>query len=210
MVADFVRNYLNRPRSFCITVVAAIFIVSQVTCYYVEAVENLWKASALLGLAYGCMFGLFPTICIEWFGLRMYHHTSRSLGVNADVHDAAHFSENWGFVSLSPMLGSNVFSLAFGRNLDAHAPHSAPAQSASPSALSERMADIARRAGLPSSTQCLEGRACYRDSLKLTIGACCVALLLAMYSGWRDRRRQVRVAFKVDDADVVWEEEEED
>ena len=72
MVADFVRNYFNRPRSFCITVVAAIFIISQVTCYYVQAVENLWKASALLGLAYGCMFGLFPTICIEWFGLRTY------------------------------------------------------------------------------------------------------------------------------------------
>ena len=104
------------------------------------------------------------------------------------------------------MLGSNVFSIAFGRNLDAHAPHNAP----TPSATAVRMADIARRAGLPSNTQCLEGRACYRDSLKLTIGACCVALLLAMYSGWRDRRRQVRVALKVDDADVVWEEEEED
>ena len=70
MIADFVRNYFDRPRSFCITVVAVIFIVSQVTCYYVDTVENLWKASALLGLAYGCMFGLFPTICIEWFGLR--------------------------------------------------------------------------------------------------------------------------------------------
>lgn len=101
------------------------------------------------------------------------------------------------------MLGSNVFSIAFGRNLDAHAPHNAP----TPSAVSSR---IVRRAGLPSNTQCLEGRACYRDSLKLTIGACCVALLLAMYSGWRDRRRQVRVALKVDDADVVWEEEEEE
>lgn len=115
----------------------------------------------------------------------------------------AHFSENWGFVSLSPMLGSNVFSLAFGRNLDAHAPHSA-------SAVSTRLAKLASRLGLPSSTQCLEGRECYRDSLKVTIGACCTALLLAMYSGWRDQRRQARAALRADDVDVVWEDEEEE
>ncbi|KAH9928843.1 major facilitator superfamily domain-containing protein [Fomitopsis serialis] len=193
MVADFVRNYLQRPRSFCITVVAAIFIVSQVTCYYVSTVENLWRASALLGLAYGCMFGLFPTICIEWFGL-------------------PHFSENWGFVSLAPMLGSNIFSLAFGRNLDAHAPHAPESSSAASSSPSPRgILDLARRAGLPGATQCLEGRACYRDSLKVTIAACFVALGLAMYSGWRDRRKQVRVALRVEGpgAEVVWEEEEE-
>ncbi|TFY63639.1 hypothetical protein EVJ58_g3140 [Rhodofomes roseus] len=195
MVADFVRNYLQRPRSFCITVVAAIFIVSQVTCYYVSAVENLWKASALLGLAYGCMFGLFPTICIEWFGL-------------------PHFSENWGFVSLAPMLGSNILSIAFGRNLDAHAPHSSessPALATPSTSAASGVLDLARRAGLPSSAQCLEGRACYRDSLKLTIGACCVAFALAMYSGWRDRTRQVRVALRVEGPadEVVWEEEEE-
>jgi len=193
MVADFVRNYLQRPRSFCITVVAAIFIVSQVTCYYVSTVENLWRASALLGLAYGCMFGLFPTICIEWFGL-------------------PHFSENWGFVSLAPMLGSNIFSLAFGRNLDAHAPHAPQSSLAASSSPPPRgILDLARRAGLQGATQCLEGRACYRDSLKVTIAACFVALGLAMYSGWRDRRKQVRVALRVEGpgAEVVWEEEEE-
>lgn len=34
----------------------------------------LWAASATLGLGYGGMFGLFPTIMIEWFGLGMYAH----------------------------------------------------------------------------------------------------------------------------------------
>ena len=32
-------------------------------------VADLWKASIALGLAYGGMYGLFPTIAIEWFGI---------------------------------------------------------------------------------------------------------------------------------------------
>ena len=34
-----------------------------------ESVKNLWIGSLMLGLAYGGMFGLFPVIAIEWFGL---------------------------------------------------------------------------------------------------------------------------------------------
>jgi len=195
MLADFTKSYLRLPRSFCITLVACVFIVSQVTCYYVEDVTNLWKASSLLGFAYGAMFGLFPTVIIEWFGL-------------------PHFSENWGFVSLSPVLGSNAFSIAFGRNLDAHAPPSseAPALNSTSYPVPEHVSSLSRRGGLPSATQCLEGRACYRDSLKLTIAACCIALGLAMYAGWRDHRRQDRIALKGMDAvpEIVLEEEEED
>ncbi|KZT13250.1 MFS general substrate transporter [Laetiporus sulphureus 93-53] len=180
VLADFTKSVLRLPRSFCMTLVATLFVTSQVICYHVESVGQLWRASALLGFAYGGMFGLFPTITIEWFGL-------------------PHFSENWGFVSLSPVLGSNVFSIAFGRNLDAHAPgHSTSVP--------------VPRAGLPSSTQCLEGRSCYTDSLKLTIGACSVALALALYAGWRDRRRQLRIAQQSAEAvpELVLEEDEED
>lgn len=35
-----------------------------------DEIEDLWKASLALGLAYGSMFGLFPTITFEWFGMR--------------------------------------------------------------------------------------------------------------------------------------------
>lgn len=70
MLADLMRSYVRLPRSFCIILVAVLFIISQVMCFAIEDVSNLWKASALLGLAYGGMFGLFPTITIEWFGLR--------------------------------------------------------------------------------------------------------------------------------------------
>lgn len=34
-----------------------------------DDVTVLWRASLALGLAYGGLFGLFPAIAIEWFGL---------------------------------------------------------------------------------------------------------------------------------------------
>ncbi|PIL36479.1 hypothetical protein GSI_00168 [Ganoderma sinense ZZ0214-1] len=189
IIADFTKGKLGLPRSFCIVLVATTFIVSQATCYAIVDIEHLWKASALLGLAYGGLFGLFPTLVIEWFGL-------------------AHFSENWGFVSLSPMLGGNVFSIAFGRNLDAHsddgpaANRTAPSLPSSLSSLSSSISSslsstlpktaIGARGGIPDPHHCVVGRECYADSLKMTIAACCVALALGVYAGWKDYRRQRR------------------
>lgn len=49
--------------------VSGLFIVSQVTVFHIDDVRDLWRGSALLGLAYGGLFGLFPTLVIEWFGL---------------------------------------------------------------------------------------------------------------------------------------------
>lgn len=67
--ADIAKNQIRVPRSYCICVVAAAFVLSQAAVTQIEGVEDLWHASALLGLAYGGVFGLFPTITIEWFGL---------------------------------------------------------------------------------------------------------------------------------------------
>ena len=77
MIADSTKNHLQLPRSLCISLVAFAFIISQVTVYSVENVSDLWKGSALLGLAYGGLFGLFPTITIEWFGLRESFYSIR-------------------------------------------------------------------------------------------------------------------------------------
>ena len=37
--------------------------------FYIDDVRDLWKASAMLGWAYGSLMGSFPTVTIEWFGL---------------------------------------------------------------------------------------------------------------------------------------------
>lgn len=69
VIADFTKGKLRLPRSYCMVIVATLFIISQVMTFSIESISNLWKASALLGFAYGGLFGLFPTLVIEWFGL---------------------------------------------------------------------------------------------------------------------------------------------
>ena len=35
-------------------------------------VSHLWITSTLMGLALGSLYSLFPTICVEWFGIGVY------------------------------------------------------------------------------------------------------------------------------------------
>ena len=47
-------------------------VLSYISCRYVFSVDDvahLRIASALLGLAYGSAFSLFPTVCLKWFGV---------------------------------------------------------------------------------------------------------------------------------------------
>ncbi|KAJ7916308.1 major facilitator superfamily domain-containing protein [Mycena leptocephala] len=140
LISDNIKNRFGFPRSYSLLIVSSLFFCSQLLAAQISEVTDLWKASALVGLAYGTIFGLFPTVCIEFFGL-------------------SHFSENWGYLSLSPMVGGNLFSIAFGRNLDAHEPGESTAAAA------------ARAAVRVAAHQCLEGRSCYRAR------------------GWRERQK---------------------
>jgi hypothetical protein len=94
------------------------------------------------------------------------------------------------------MVGGNIFSIAFGRNLDAHEPHDVVLEPET-ATLEGRMIRRTLRTlvkRLEPGGQCLVGRECYVESLYLTIGGCCVALLLSVWAGWRDKKskRDVR------------------
>lgn len=161
-------------------------MISQVAALNVTRIEDLWKASALLGLAHGSVFSLFPTICIEWFGMRAYLECSPSHPSDLLSSSTAHFSENWGFLSLAPVVGGNIFSIAFGRNLDAH---EGSEDLASRFPYDAQRLSTSWRRDLPSDRQCLKGRVCYMDTLYMTAGACFVALLLSVWAGARDRKK---------------------
>ncbi|KAH9007184.1 major facilitator superfamily domain-containing protein [Lactarius hatsudake] len=156
ITADTVKSRAHVPRSFCMPLVSTLFVFALLLLIVIDDVHHLWAASGFVGLAYGCWFGLLPTISIEWFGL-------------------THFSENWGIISVFPAIGGNLFSLAFGRNLDAHDPTTleiSPPTSGAPPSI--------------SAHQCLTGRECYVQSLYLNIFACMIALALSVWAGRRD------------------------
>ena len=135
---------------------------------------------------------------------------------------SVHFSENWGFISLAPMFAGNLFSLAFGRNLDREgergARDAAGASFAGASSTSmkplvrssmSRVGAIARAAAAlwrresdASSTitqpapaaapDCVAGRSCYVATLHLNAFCCFCAMLLSVYAVWRDERKRGR------------------
>ena len=94
----------------------------------------------------------------------------------------AHFSENWGFVAFSPLIGGNLFSLAFGRNIDKHTSTDSDVLDLPPTTS-------------PHTTvhaQCMDGVECYIWTLKLTTWMCVLAFGLAVWAGYRDWKKSVR------------------
>jgi hypothetical protein len=74
---------------------------------------------------------------------------------------------------MSLLAGGNLFSLAFGRNLDAHSEHS---RIPSPNSESEPV-------------QCLQGLDCYVHGIYLTIGATFLSILLCVWAGYREKQK---------------------
>ncbi len=69
ITADTVKSRIHVPRSFCLPLVSTLFILALLLFMVINDVHHLWAASGFVGFAYGCWFGLLPTIVIEWFGL---------------------------------------------------------------------------------------------------------------------------------------------
>lgn len=168
LVSDFLRNHLHLPRAYSLCIVSSLFIISQALAIGISSVSTLWIATATLGVAYGGLFGALPAIVIDWFGL-------------------AHLSENWGYVTLAPLIGGNIFSIMFGRNLDAHTPREEEENTSH---------NVSRYFGGEISSEqhrCLMGRECYVSSLRVTLVACMVALALSTWAATRDERRREAV-----------------
>ncbi|KAG0305387.1 hypothetical protein BGZ98_004221 [Dissophora globulifera] len=71
---------------------------------HVNDIGDLAKVSILVGLGYGSVFGVAPTIVSEWFGV-------------------ANFGSNWGWISVGNAVGGQIFNLVFGTLYDREAQH---------------------------------------------------------------------------------------
>lgn len=99
--SDFLSKVLKASRLWCLTIAAAIFLVGQTFALNIENPNYLSVVSSLTGLAYGFLFGCFPSLVAEAFG----------------VHG---LSTNWGFMTLSPVISGNIFNLFYGVVYDTH------------------------------------------------------------------------------------------
>lgn len=149
MGSDFLVKVLNASRVWCLVVASGIFALAQLCALSVVNPNMLGLVSGFSGLGYGFLFGVFPSIVAESFG----------------IHG---LSQNWGFMTLSPVVSSNVFNLFYGAVFDAHS--------------------VVEPDG---SRTCTDGIECYRAAYLVTLFACVIGFFTTMWVIWHQRQARL-------------------
>lgn len=141
-----VRRY-NMSRFWCLFASSSVFVVAQICAMTITNPTYLVFVSGLSGLAYGMLFGVYPSLVAHTFGV-------------------SGLSQNWGTMTLAPVISGNIFNLIYGKIYDSH------------SIVDDKTGDL----------QCLEGKACYEGAFWMTLGASVCALALCLWSIWHENR----------------------
>jgi MFS family permease len=152
--SDFLVKRLHASRIWCLVVACLVFLVAQVCALNITNPKHLYFVSTLSGLGYGFLFGVFPSIVAEMFGIRG-------------------MSQNWGFMTLSPVISSNIFNLFYGTIYDHHS--------------------IVEPNGERS---CDDGLSCYRSAYVITLGACVVGLGVTLWTIHHQHKEKLRASRK--------------
>jgi MFS family permease len=138
--SDFLVKVLKASRLWCLTLASLIFLTAQLFALSIQNPQYLGLVSGFTGLAYGFLFGCFPSLVAEAFG----------------VHG---LSQNWGCMTLSPVISGNIFNLFYGIVYDRHS--------------------IVKDGG---ERVCTEGLNCYRSAYLVTVVACLLGLVVSLWS----------------------------
>ena len=143
--SDLLVSRLNRSRFWCLFASGLIFCMTQVVATAVQNPHYLTLVSGLTGLAYGILFGVYPSLVAHCFG----------------VHG---LSQNWGTMTLAPVISGNIFNLLYGKIYDAHSVRNDEA----------------------GHMECLLGNECYRSAYWVTFGAALLGVLCCLWSIWHE------------------------
>ena len=143
--SDIIVRKLGMSRFWCLFISSMIFLFAQVCGTQIESPHVLGFLSGLTGLAYGFLFGVYPALVAETFG------------VNG-------LSQNWGSMTLAPIVFGNIFNLIYGHIYDQHS------------------------IILPDGQRdCKDGLYCYRNAYFVTLGASLIGVFLSLFNIHRDR-----------------------
>ncbi|KAK4186879.1 major facilitator superfamily domain-containing protein [Podospora australis] len=136
--SDFLVKVVRASRVWCLVIASLVFFIAQIFALNVVNPHFLGFVSGLSGLGYGFLFGVFPSIVAETFG----------------IHG---LSQNWGFMTLSPVLSGNIFNLFYGWVYDSHVV-----------------------TGPDGDRQCNDGLDCYKNAYYATLVACGVGMAVTL------------------------------
>lgn len=99
--SDILVSRYNRSRFWCLFLSASIFLAAQTAALTITYPVHLFAISSLTGLAYGILFGVYPSLVAHAFGV-------------------PGMSQNWGTMILAAVLAGNTFNLVYGAIFDKH------------------------------------------------------------------------------------------
>jgi len=99
--SDVLVKRMHRSRFWCLVASSSIFALAQFAALAVSNPYWLWLVSSISGLGYGALFGVYPALVVDAFGV-------------------SGLSANWGFMTVAPVIWGNIFSLLYGAVYDAH------------------------------------------------------------------------------------------
>ncbi|KAK9242674.1 major facilitator superfamily domain-containing protein [Lipomyces tetrasporus] len=183
IVAGYTGDRLKRngyQRMWIIFTAACIFTLAQIGGLTITSSRFMWFISVFNGIGYGFLFGSYASIISEIFGLKR-------------------FSENYGFLTIATVVGSDVFAFAFGAIYDSNSYF-----------IDEMMPDddytvpynstyeyfngnsTMRRFGSQVGQVCDLGRDCYRNAFIITVPAAIIAAILALSVIFYEHRLKAR------------------
>ncbi|UNI22090.1 hypothetical protein JDV02_008012 [Purpureocillium takamizusanense] len=136
--SDFLVKSLGASRLWCLFIACLVFLSAQVSALSIRNPHLLGLVSGLSGMGYGFLFGVFPSLVAEAFG----------------IHG---LSQNWGFMTLAPVISSNIFNLFYGTIYDKHSV-----------------------IGPGGERLCHDGLDCYRAAYWATFAAGCAGLVITL------------------------------
>lgn len=92
---------LSISRFLCLFASSVVFTVTQLAGSSISDPRKLVIISLLTGIAYGFLFGVFPSLVAHAFGI-------------------GGLSQNFGIMTLAPIFSGNIFNLVYGNVYDSH------------------------------------------------------------------------------------------
>ncbi|KAK4134144.1 hypothetical protein BT67DRAFT_309801 [Trichocladium antarcticum] len=141
---------MHANRAWCLVIAAVVFCIAQLCAITITNPHFTGFVSSLSGLGYGFLFGVFPSIVAESFG----------------IHG---LSQNWGFMTFSPVISGNIFNLFYGVVFDSHS-----------------------IVGDDGDRTCLDGLDCYKNAYFATLAACGVGIFFTLSTIRHQHRQRLR------------------
>ncbi|KNG86338.1 MFS transporter [Aspergillus nomiae NRRL 13137] len=154
--SDLLVKKLDMSRFWCLFISAVVFTVTQLAGAAISNPHQLMVVSGFTGVAYGFLFGVFPSLVAHTFGI-------------------GGLSQNWGVMTLAPVLSGNVFNLLYGSIYDRHSV-----------------------VGPDGDRDCPDGLGCYRTAYYTTFFSGVAGVIVCLWSILRERRVHGAIRKKIE------------